>query len=138
VAGANTIYGVAQFADTGTQQVQGNFALPPDWTGNINFDLRWRSSATTGNVVFQIQTACAADGETGDPSWNTPQTISDSAKGVAYQLNDTSLSGPLTVAGCSAGEQLFFQFFRDPAHVSDTLGAAAELLWIRFKLRRAQ
>jgi len=138
VSGTNTVYGVAQFADTATQSVQGNFALPPDWTGNIDFDLRWRANTTTGNVVWQIQTACAAEGETGDPSWNSPQTITDASKSTAYQFNDAVLAGALTVTGCAAGEQLFFKFLRDPAHASDNLSATAELLWIRFKLRRAE
>jgi hypothetical protein len=137
VSGTNTIYGVGQFADTATQSVQGNFSLPPDWTGNIDLDLRWRSSATSGSVVWQLQTACAAEGETGDPAWNPAQIVTDTAKAGSFQFNDAALPA-LTITGCAAGEQLFFKFFRDPAHASDTLGAAAELLWIRFKLRRAQ
>jgi len=137
VSGSNTVYGVAQFADSGPQSVQGNFSLPPDWTGNIDLDLRWRSSATSGSVVWQLQTACAAEGGTGDPAWNSAQTITDAAKAGPYQFNDAALSA-ITTTGCAAGGQLFFKFFRDPAHAADTLGATAELLWIRFKLRRTQ
>jgi len=138
VTGANTIYGVAQFADASAQSVQGRFSLPSDWTGNINFDLRWRSGATSGSAVWQIRTACVSDGETGDPSWNPAQTITDAAKGAAGQFNDASLGSALTVTGCAPGDELFFAFFRDPAHASDNLGATAELLWLRFKLRRTE
>ncbi len=137
VSGGNTVYGVAQFADTATQSVQGNFSLPPDWTGNIDLDLRWRSSATSGAAVWQLQTACAAEGETGDPAWNPAQSVPDAAKASSFQFNDAALPA-ITTAGCAAGGQLFFKVSRDPAHAADTLGATAELLWLRFKLRRTQ
>lgn len=137
VSGASTIYGVAQFADAASASVQGNFSLPPDWTGNLDFDLRWRSSATSGSVVWQLQTACAAEGESGDPAWNAAQTLTDAAQAVAWRFNDAALAA-VTTAGCAPGEQFFFKFLRDPAHAGDTLGATAELLWLRFKLRRAQ
>ncbi len=140
VTGTNTIYGVAQFSDTATQSVQGHFPLPPDWAGNINLDARWRSNTAAGSVVWQVQTVCVADAETGDPAWNAAQKLTDVSKAVAYQFNDAAIdaAAPLTTTGCAAGEDLMFKFFRDPVDAGDTLAATAELIWIRFKIRRQQ
>jgi hypothetical protein len=136
VVGTNTIYGTLSFADSGTQSIQDRFRLPGDWTGTIDVNITWRSSATTGNVVWQIQTAGVADGATGDPSFNTANTVTDATKGTTNQFNTCTISS-LTTTGVAAGGDFFFKFLRDPAHASDTLGAAAELISLAFKLRRA-
>jgi hypothetical protein len=128
---------VAQFADGASAlSVQDHFPLPSDFTGAVDFGIRWRTSAISGDVVWQIATACVADGETGDPSFNTASTVVDTAKGVANQFNDASITG-ITMTGCSAGKEFFFKFFRDPLHASDTLAATAELISLTFTIRRA-
>lgn len=136
VTGSNTQLAVAQFADgASTLSVQGHFSLASDWTGNIDLAGKWRTSATSGAVVWQISTICVADGETVDPSFNTASTVTETAKGTTLQLNDFTISS-VTVTGCSAGEELFYRFFRDPTNGSDTLAATAELVSMFFTVRR--
>jgi hypothetical protein len=142
VTGDNLQFGVAQFADGGSAlSVQGNFYLPADWITGLVLVGKWRTSETSGSVVWQVQTACVADGETagnggtGGPSWNTASTATDAAKGTANQLNDFIVSS-VTVTGCAAGEQLYFKFLRDPDHASDSLAATAELVSLTFAYRR--
>lgn len=130
VTGGNTNFGVLQFA--ANQAVQDHFTLPPDWTGSIDFYLKWRSSGVSGNAVWRLQTACVADGETSDPSWNTAQTVTDAAKGITLMLNDASLTA-VTTTGCAAGEEMFFKLSLDSG--STTTGI--DLVSTRFKLRRA-
>lgn len=133
-----TVKGVAQFADGASQSVQDHFTLAPDWTGPIDLTGKWRSGAANAgaNVVWQIQTKCVADGETaGGVAWSAAQVITDGNKGTAGAENDFSFPS-INTAGCAAGEEFYFYFFRDPAHASDTLGAAAELMSLRFTLRR--
>lgn len=137
--GANTLYGVLQFPDAdGEYSLQDSFRLPADWAGAIDFSLVWRSADAAGNnVVWQLQTACAGDGESGDPAWNAAQTIVDAAAAAGNALNSASLPG-VTATGCAAGETLFWRLARDRSHAEDTLAAAAELISYEWTLRRTQ
>jgi hypothetical protein len=130
--GTNVNLGVLQFADTATQAVQ--TMLRPEGTfTRIDLLGHWRTTATSGSVVWQVQTACAGDGDGTDPAWGTAQTIVDAAKATANQLNQFSLVG---VTACSAGQTMWVRFFRDPAHASDNLNATAELIGLTWVIVR--
>ncbi len=136
--GTNTQIGVAQFADgANALSLQGHFSLPADWTGNIDVKGKWRTSATSGDVVWQVATICVADAETVDPAFNAASTVTETAKGTTNQLNDFTIAS-VTVTGCAAGEELFFKVLRDPTNGSDTLAATAEIVGtLSFVIRRA-
>jgi hypothetical protein len=134
VAGTSTtVVGVAQFTDASSQSVQDHFTLPGSFS-SVALRVYWRTSATTGTAVWQVQTACVGDGETVDPAWNPAQEIADAAKGTANQVNGATLAS-VTTTGCGADEELFFQLFRDPGHAGDNLGATAELLSVKFSIQ---
>lgn len=135
VTGTNSTFGTAQFVDTSTMAVQDHWTLPTDWTGAVDTNIVWRSTQTSGNTVWQIRTACIADGETVDAAFNAPSTVTDAAKGSTNQLNTASMSN-ITMTGCAAGEEFFFEFYRNPALAGDTLNATAELLSLQFVYRR--
>lgn len=137
VTGTNTQYAVAQFADSANLSVQGRIPLPIDWLGTVNVRGRWRTSATAGNVVFQVATTCVGDGETGDPAFNTSTIVIDAAKGTTLQFNDFLIS-EVDTTDCDANEEMFLKVFRDAAHGSDNLAATAELISLTFLLGRAQ
>lgn len=128
--------GALEYLDSDTQYAYNHLVLPGDWTGAIDVKLFWSSPATSGNVVWQIETACYADNEDVDPAWNSAQLITDAAKAVAGRNNVATLSN-LTTTGCAAGEILRFAIFRDPTNASDTLGNTAHLLNVQLTLRRA-
>lgn len=138
IAGSNVLTATLDFVDDGTNTriAMMPMKLPSDWSGTIDAKMVWRTSATTGNVVWQIATACVADAETTDPSLNTANTVTDAAKGTTLQLNDASITG-ITTTGCAAGELLYLKLFRNPAHASDTIGATAELFGMELTYRRA-
>jgi hypothetical protein len=136
VEGANVTLGLADFPDGSTRFLQTSLLLPTDWTGAIDLTVLWRSAVTSGAVVWQVQTACVAVGESVDPAWNTAQTIIDTAQGTTLLVNTAALAS-VTTTGCAAGEWLFLKVFRDPAHASDTLGATASLLATEWVYRRA-
>lgn len=136
ITGTNTQRGVLDFDDTNDENAQTTIRLPADFTGAIDAVIFWQSTATTGNAVWQVQTICVADAETGDPAYNTASTVTDATKGVASQFNSAALTG-ITATGCAAGEVLFMKVRRDPAHVSDTLGATARLIGVEVTVRRA-
>jgi len=134
--GTNVTLGVAEFEDGNDDQLQYIFRLPTDWITTIDLQLYWRTSVTTGNVVWQISTVCMADAETVDPVMNAVQTITDAAKGTTLQANTATLSS-LTTTGCAAGELFNLKIMRNGAHASDTLSAAAQLIYAELTIRRA-
>lgn len=137
VTGSNTQKLVMDFADgASTLSMQRELRLPSDWTGAIDATFKWYTSATSGAVVWQIATICVADAATGDPSFNTASTVTDTAKGTTNQYNDATISG-VTATGCLAGNVLYIRVFRDPTNGSDTLAATARLVGVELVLRRA-
>lgn len=136
ITGTNTQRGALDFDDTNDENAQTTIRLPTDFTGAIDAVVFWQSTATTGNAVWQVQTICVADAETGDPAYNTASTVTDATKGVANQFNSASLTG-ITITGCTANEVLFFRIRRNPADAGDTLGATARLIGVEVTVRRA-
>jgi len=140
VTGTNTQKGVLQFADTsGGFSAQNSYLLPADWTGNVDANIIWKTSATSGNAKFSLSTICTAvaASETDDPSFNTASTVTTAAPGTANRLQTSSISS-VTVTGCAAGEFLHLKLFRDGNDGSDTLGASLDVIGIEITIRRAQ
>lgn len=136
VTGANTQKLVVDFADgANTLSIQKQYRLPDDFTGAIDVDIWWYTTAIVGDVVWQIQTICVGNTETGDPAFNAASTATDAAHGTTNQYNIASISS-VTITGCAAGEVLYLRFFRDPTHVGDTLAATARLVGIELLYRR--
>ena len=139
LASSNTVFDYLIYDDAATEAAFHSFRLPDDWTGTVDLKLKWFTSATSGNVVWQVSTVCLADNENMDPStvsYNTAQTITDAAKASGSFQNDASLSN-VTMTGCAAGELLYVKMLRNPAHASDTISASANLLGIGLTYRRA-
>ncbi len=141
VSGTNVRLAVLKFDDDGAErQIQGAFYLPADWAGAIDLRGKWRAADTSGNVAWQVATACVADAETSDPAWNTAQVIQDAAKGTTLQQNDFAQAG-ITATGCTSGELFTWKFFRDSDHASDDLATAtsgeADLISLAWTVRRA-
>jgi hypothetical protein len=134
--GTNTQYGTMDFADAANLSAQLHLKLPSDWASTVDAKVVWFTSATSGNVVWQLATICVADAETSDPAFNTASTVTDAAKGTTLQLNDASLT-TVTVTGCAAGELLFLKVQRDSGHASDSLAATARLIGVELTYRRA-
>lgn len=134
--GTNTQMGVLDFADGSNLSAQLTYKLPSTWTGTVDATIKWLTSATTGNVVWQLATICVADAETDDPAFNTASTVTDAAKGTTLQTNDAAMTG-VTVTGCAAGELMHIKLFRDSAHASDTVAATARLIGVELVIREA-
>lgn len=132
VTGTNTQYAVAAFADSADQSIQYHFPLHSDFTGTVDFYGTWRTSATTGDFKLNVQTICVADGETGDPAFNTATTITDTAKGTTLQFNALSATS-VTITGCAVSEEMFVKLTRDS---TDSLTATADLISFRMVVRR--
>lgn len=133
----NMIRGVADFPDSdGDYSIQMQVPLPPDFTGTVDAYIKWRAAATSGDVVWQIQTACVADGEVDDVAWNTASTVTDTAKGTTNQSNDALITG-VTITGCAAQESLHLRALRNRTHASDSITGVVSLMSIGLMVRRA-
>lgn len=130
VTGTNNVYGVAQLPDSQTTTVYDHVDLPGSFS-TISVVFFARTSATTGNYVIQFQTACVASTETGDPAWNTAQTVTMAANGTTNFWVSGTISS-ITLTGCAAGETMHWKLFRDPTHASDTVGQTVDLISTRF------
>lgn len=137
-SGTNTLFGVLQFTEASTQSVQTWFQLPDSFT-SAEIEFYWRTSATSGDVAWQVQTACLAtsealgNGGSGGPSWNTTQEITSTADGTAYDPVRIALTS-LTTTGCAANEILLLRLSRDPTDAQDTIAATAELISMSVKV----
>lgn len=131
--------GVADWPDSdGDYSVQLAILMPDDWdtTANLDAIILWRTTATSGDAVFQVQTACRADAEVDDVAWNTASTVTDTAKGTANQLNSAAITN-ITKTGCAAGELMHVRLLRNRTHASDTLAAALSVGHVELTARRS-
>lgn len=125
----------ADFPDQdGDYSLQQALPLPPDWKAPLDLYLKWRAGGTTGDVVWQAQTACVADGDIQDVSWNTTILV-DTAKPTADQVNDAVLTN-VTTTGCATGELLHLRILRNRTHAQDTIAGTVSLLAAAVQFRR--
>lgn len=124
----------ADFAGGAVNSLVVTTTLPDDWTGNVDFNLDYviTAASPTGNVEWDISTACRADGESWDGSFNLAQTIT-SAVGAQNAIKRAS-QATLTMTGCAAGEHLTIKVSRDGTN--DTNNDTAKALTARIKYRR--
>jgi hypothetical protein len=118
--------------------MQQTLMLPSDWTGAIDALIKYRTVAIAGDTIWQIATACRADGEVDDVAFNAASaSAADTAKGTTLQLNDAAITG-ITTTGCAAGELMHLKVFRNRTHASDTLANTISLVGVEVTIRRAQ
>jgi hypothetical protein len=128
-----SLYAIARFTQSQNQWVQDHFYLPDDWVGDtISLDIYWRTSVTTGNVIWQVQVGSLRAGLSPDVTLNTLVGVTTTVPGTAYQTVKSRIT-PLNMSGINAGDELFFKFMRAN---SDTAGAGADLVSIKFNINR--
>ena len=121
--------------DAGTDEfAQFTVAMPKSWNeGTVTYQVYWSPSTTnTGNCIFGLQGVACADGDTIDVAYGTAVNVTDAGIGTVEDQQISSESGAVTVAGTpAAGEQSYFQFFRDAADGSDTFTGESRVLGIK-------
>jgi len=136
-AGSNFTSVSLTFLDAASSSIYTQRMLSTGFTGTVDLRLFWSTSATTGNAVWQAQTACVESNEATDPSPNTASTVTDAAVGTANAGNIATITS-VTITGCQAGEFLLIKLTRDPAHASDTISADAKFYGAEVTIREAQ
>ena len=125
---------VFDFDASTKQYTQFTVAMPKSWNeGTITYQTYWSPSTTnTGNAIFGLQAVACADNDTIDVAYGTAINITDAGIGTVEDQQITGESSAVTVAGSpAAGEQTYFQFFRDAADGSDTFTGECRVLGIK-------
>ena len=121
--------------DAGTKQyTQFTIAMPKSWNeGTLTYQVYWSPSTTnTGNCIFGLQGVACADSDTIDVAYGTAIEVTDAGIGTVEDQQITAESSAMTVAGSpAAGEQSYFQLYRDAADGSDTFTGESRVLGVK-------
>lgn len=119
------------FDPVANEFVQFNIRMPKSWNeGTVTAAFTWTANSTsTNNVIWGLQAVALSDDDATDTAFGTAQEVTDDNKSVAYDVNITSATSAITIAGTPAAEDLvLFQVYRNAASASDTLTTVDALL----------
>jgi len=125
---------VFDFDASTKQYTQFTIAMPKSWNeGTLTYQVYWSPSTTnTGNAIFGLQGVACADNDTIDVAYGTAIEVTDAGIGTVEDQQITSETSAMTVAGSpAAGEQTYFQLYRDAADGSDTFTGECRVLGIK-------
>jgi len=125
---------VFDFDASTKQYTQFSIAMPKSWNeGTLTYQVYWSPSTTnTGDAIFGLQAVACADGDTIDVAYGTAINVTDAGIGTVEDQQISAESSAMTVAGSpAAGEQTYFQFFRDAADGSDTFTGECRVLGVK-------
>ena len=125
---------VFDFDASTKQYTQFTIAMPKSWNeGTLTYQVYWAPSTTnTGDAIFGLQGVACADNDTIDVAYGTAIELTDAGIGTVEDQQITSESSAMTVAGSpAAGEQSYFQLYRDAADGSDTFTGECRVLGIK-------
>lgn len=136
INGTNVSYGVLDF-DAGTDEsCFWKWIMPGGYvTGNITIDILWQAGATSGDVIWAVQTAGvqANNAEAVDVSLGSARTITDTAQGTANHLAKATIVA--FSPGWVAGDLCFLKLYRDADAAGDTMTGDARLISMSINLR---
>jgi len=125
---------VFDFDASTKQYTQFTIGMPKSWNeGTLTYQVYWSPSTTnTGNAIFGLQAVACADGDTIDVAYGTAIEVTDAGIGTVEDQQITAESSAMTVAGSpAAGEQSYFQLYRDAADGGDTFTGECRVLGIK-------
>jgi hypothetical protein len=112
------------------------FRFPSDYGSSGQWVIRWKTTATTGNVVWDVDYNALAVGESADPSsYTQSQTVTSGADATARDIVEATITP--TDSNFAAGDTVFVSVGRDLADGSDTMAATAELIEFGFNYTAA-
>jgi len=121
--------------DAGTAEyAQFAIAMPKSWNlGTVTYQVFWSPSNTnTGNAIFGLQGLACTEGDTADAVFGTAIEVTDAGIGTVEDVQMTSVSSAMTIAGSPADDDYcFFQLYRDAADGSDTFTGDARVMGIK-------
>jgi hypothetical protein len=140
LTGSNTQKATLDFSSSTAQSAQYTIQVPQGYNiaHSTSVEILWSSVSTSGSVVWQVATACAANNATAtdDPSFNTANTVTSAAPGTASRIQSASISA-LTMTGCATGYTLHLKLSRTPGSGADTMASnPARFMMLRLRIPR--
>ena len=123
---------VLAFDKDSDEAAQFSVAFPKSWNeGTVTFQPFFTANTTnTGDVKFMLKGIAMSDNDALNTDFGTAQGTAKSHSGTAYDLNVGAESSAITIAGSpAAGDQVFFQIFRDVS--ADNMSADALLTGVK-------
>ena len=123
------------FLDTATKDsLYGKFEIPANYVSSAKWYIVWTSTATTGNVVWEMAYRVVGGDDTTSLDQSTAvetQSVTDAAPTATdRRLNPTITP---TAGNFSAGQTCELRFSRDGTSGSDTMAASAQLVSLLFE-----
>ena len=125
---------VLDFNDSTDQFAQFSVSFPKSWNeGTVTFKAFFTSAGTnSGDCIWGLQAVAVSDNDAIDAVFGTAQTVTKAHSGTANDLDVSSESSAITIAGTPAeGDDVFFQVYRDANAGGDTLTGDARLIGIQ-------
>jgi hypothetical protein len=116
---------VLNFDGASRNYAQLEWSMPKSYSGGaILYRVHWEcSGATSGNVIWGLQAASLADGESIDEAYGTAVELTDSILGSGLRMISV-WSTAMTPSGTPAGgEAMSFQFYRKADDAGDTINS---------------
>lgn len=108
------------------------FRVPDNYVGTAKFIVIWKTTLTSGAVVWDVDYNAIAVGESMDPSsFDESLTVTDTAAGTTNFRNDAEVSA--TSGNFTIGDRVAVSVARDLADGSDTLAGIAQLAGFFFQ-----
>jgi len=125
---------VLDFDASTAEYAQFSIAMPKSWNlSTVTYQVFWSPGNTnTGDCIFGLQGVSCTEGDTADVVFGTAQEVTDAGIGTIEDVQMSSESSAMTIAGSPADDDYtFFQVYRDAADGSDTFTGDARLLGIK-------
>lgn len=121
------------FVQTGNSNIDGRILMPQQWDGSpLTFILSWKTTATTGTAVWNIQATFRRNGDPEDVALSTAVTITSTAAGTAQSAIITAISAGVTPTGTiTYPGELEIKINRNGGNGSDNLAAPAILTGVQ-------
>jgi len=126
---------VLVFNDTSTRiGCHGGFVVPKDYAGGAKFIVVWTSTATSGDVEYDVdyRSVGGDDAESLDQTSNQESlNQNDTAPSAAHERMECSLTA--TAGNFVADDEVEFTLFRDGTDGGDTIAAAVIVFSVLFE-----
>lgn len=124
---------VLVFNDTATKDtLHGSFQVPQNYVGTPKFVVEWTTTATSGDVEWDVDYRAVAAGESMDQA-TAQESLNqnDTAGGSTDLLQEALLTA--TAGNFAVGDMVLFQLSRDGVDAGDTISAAVQVHGVYFE-----
>jgi len=124
---------ILAFKDSGTKVSAGaTFQIPVNYVGTPKLQVIWKSTATSGDVVWDVDFVAVAVAETLDPAAaDESETVTTTTNGTALDRNESEVTP--TGSTFAVEDVVLLKVSRDGLDAADTMAAEALFEGVAFE-----